>query len=140
MEPATTKKIKNLIIVDDDDLFVFLTKKAIVLSNVVETVTSFNNAVDALEFFRNNASNQDILPEIVFLDLSMPIMDGWQFLDEYAKIKMNISRKILIYIVSSSISPIDINRAKAISLVSDFLIKPVTKEELIDIVRKMEIG
>ena len=64
----------------------------------------------------------------------MPVMDGWQFLDEYALLKIKNKSKITVYICSSSISPYDITRAKSISDVTDFIIKPITKEKLTEIV------
>ena len=70
------------------------------------------------------------IPDVIFLDLNMPIMDGWEFLDEFLKIPRSLKKRITLYVVSSSIDPRDINRAKSISLVEDYLIKPITYEEL----------
>nr|WP_294936412.1 response regulator [uncultured Flavobacterium sp.] len=129
--------MKNIAIVDDDEIFVFLTRKVIERSNVVELIKTFNNGLEALKYFTENASNPEALPEIILLDLSMPIMDGWQFLDEYVKLHIKTEKPIIIYICSSSISPDDIERAKTISIVSDYLIKPVTKEKLVEIIEKL---
>jgi CheY-like chemotaxis protein len=63
----------------------------------------------------------------------MPIMDGWQFLEEYILLQPTLGRKIIIYIVSSSISPEDIIRARKITAVTDYIIKPITKEKLIEV-------
>jgi CheY-like chemotaxis protein len=67
----------------------------------------------------------------------MPIMDGWEFLEEYMLLSPELGRTITIYIISSSISPHDIAKAKSISLVTDFIIKPVSKEKLIEIFEKL---
>jgi CheY-like chemotaxis protein len=67
----------------------------------------------------------------------MPIMDGWQFLEEYVKINPRIGKKITIYICSSSISPDDVIRAKSISAVTDFIIKPMTKERLVEMLKNL---
>ncbi|WP_130735073.1 response regulator [Flavobacterium sp. J27] len=129
--------IKNLTLVDDDDVFVFLTKKTIEQTNLVDLIRVFSNGIDALNFLKENKDNLDVLPEILLLDLSMPIMNGWQFLEEYTKLHPYIGKKISIYICSSSISQDDITRAKAINEVSDYIIKPIAKAKLIDVIKHL---
>ena len=128
--------LKTLTLVDDDDIFVFLTTKIIEQTNLVDLIKVFGNGLDAINFLKENKNNVDALPDIILLDLSMPIMNGWQFLEEYNKLNPTIGKKITIYICSSSISPDDITRAKTISEVSDFIIKPITKDKLIDLIKK----
>ena len=82
------KKIKNLALVDDDDIFVYLTKKTIEQTNLVENIKVFTNGKSAFEFLLKNANNLELLPEIILLDLNMPIMDGWQFLEEFVKLQL----------------------------------------------------
>jgi CheY-like chemotaxis protein len=130
-------RIKTLTLVDDDEVFVFLTTKAIEKTSLVDLIRVFGNGLDALNFLKENKNNISALPEIILLDLSMPIMNGWQFLEEYAALNPNIGKKITIYICSSSISPDDVSRAKTISEVSDYIIKPITKDKLIDIIKKL---
>ncbi|MEO6305716.1 MAG: response regulator [Bacteroidia bacterium] len=130
-------KIKNLALIDDDDMFVFLTKKTIEYSNLVDVVKVFRNGREAINFLNENSRNVEKLPEVILLDLTMPIMDGWQFLEQYVLLKPNIGKKIIIYIVSSSISPSDIERAKHINEVTDYIIKPVTKEHLIEMLKNL---
>lgn len=129
--------LKNLTLVDDDDIFVFLTTKIIEQTNLVDLIKVFGNGLDAINFLKENKNNVDALPDIILLDLSMPIMNGWQFLEEYNKLNPTIGKKITIYICSSSISPDDITRAKTISEVSDYIIKPITKDKLIDLIKKL---
>lgn len=129
--------IKTLTLVDDDDIFVFLTKKTIEETKLVELIRVFDNGLDALNFLKENKDNTDALPEIILLDLSMPIMNGWQFLEEFTILNPMIGKTITIYICSSSISPDDVARAKAISEVSDYIIKPVNKEKLVELIKKL---
>lgn len=128
--------LKTLTLVDDDDIFVFLTTKIIEQTNLVDLIKGFGNGLDAINFLKENKNNVDALPDIILLDLNMPIMNGWQFLEEYNKLNPTIGKKITIYICSSSISPDDITRAKTISEVSDYIIKPITKDKLIDLIKK----
>ncbi|WP_445457594.1 response regulator [Flavobacterium sp. HNIBRBA15423] len=130
-------QIKNLALVDDDDVFVFLTKKTIEQTKLVDLIKVFGNGLDAINFLKENKNNVDVLPEIILLDLSMPIMNGWQFLEEFTKINPSLGKKITIYICSSSISQDDITRAKSINEVSDYIIKPITKDKLIDLIEKL---
>lgn len=129
--------LKQLTLVDDDDVFVFLTTRMLEKYKLVDLIKIFDNGYDALVFMKENMENIEALPDIILLDLSMPIMDGWQFLDEYVKINPKIGKKITIFICSSSISPDDLARAKAINAVSDFIIKPMTKEKLIEMIKNL---
>ena len=129
--------LKTLTLVDDDDIFVFLTKKVVEKTNLVDLIKVFGNGLDAINFIKENRDNVDVLPEIILLDLSMPIMNGWQFLEEFAKLNPSIGKKITIYICSSSISHDDITRAKSINEVSDYIIKPITKHKLIDLIKTL---
>lgn len=129
--------LKQLTLVDDDDVFVFLTTRLLDKYKLVDLIKIFDNGYDALVFIKENLGNIEALPDIILLDLSMPIMDGWQFLDEYVKINSKIGKKITIFICSSSISPDDVSRAKSINAVSDFIIKPMTKEKLIEMIKNL---
>lgn len=126
-------------IVDDDDIFVFLTKKAIHKTTYFNEIIVFNNGLDSIEYIKENATNPDLLPEVILLDLSMPIMDGWQFLEEYAGLKSQIEKTIVIYVVTSSISPEDLKKAKSIEEVSDFIVKPITSEKLTEVIKELQV-
>ena len=104
-------------------------------TNLVKEVRVYENGLDAINFIKENMGNLDELPEIILLDLSMPIMDGWQFLKEFVKINPCIGKKITIYIHSSSTSLADIKRAKEIEEVSDYIVKPVSKSSLIELIK-----
>jgi len=131
------KAIKNIALVDDDEVYVFLTKKVIESTNLVDWVKVFKNGLQALNYLKENIDKPDSLPEIILLDLSMPVMDGWQFLEEWVTVNPKIGKKITIYICTSSISPVDISMAKEINEISDIIFKPITKEKLIDIIKNL---
>ena len=122
--------IKKLAIIDDDELYVFITSKMIEKSQLVDCIDVFGNGQEGIEFIENNASDSDLLPDVIFLDLSMPIMDGWQFLDRFSEISPKMTKNIKIYICSSSISPDDITKAKLRETVNDFIIKPLDLSKL----------
>jgi CheY-like chemotaxis protein len=129
--------VKTLTLIDDDEVFVYLTTKTIRQTKLVDTVNIFGNGLDALDFIKENGQDPNALPEIILLDLSMPIMNGWQFLAEYSTLNLNVGKKIAIYICSSSISPDDVARAKTISEVYDYIIKPITKDKFIELIKNL---
>jgi len=125
---------KTIYIIDDDKLFVFLTKKVIQETNLVADIREFGDGQVAIEHFKQIAGNTELLPDIVFLDLSMPIMDGWEFLQEYTTLEPQIEKEIKLYIFTSSISPHDVERANGIGAVTDFVIKPLSKEKFVQMI------
>ena len=127
------KSIKKLFLVDDDEVFTFLTKRTIEETQLVDQIKIFSNGQDAIDFLEKAAGDKELLPEVILLDINMPILDGWGFLEEFILLKPSIGKKITIYVVSTSISPYDLERAKNIAEVSDFIIKPITKTGLINI-------
>ncbi len=129
--------MNTLYLVDDDDIFQFLTRRIIEETKLVKEIKVFSNGLRALEFLKSVQDTPEALPEIILLDLSMPIMDGWDFLEEYIMLRPFLGKKISIYIVSSSIAPSDIRRAQSISEVTDYIIKPVTVEKFEEIVRSL---
>ncbi len=121
------QKVELACIIDDDKIYVNLVKKIIEIKNLSENLLIFKNGLEALEYFKVILTNmtEEKLPDIIFLDLNMPVMDGWEFLGEFIKIKNNFDKKITLYVVSSSIDPRDLERAKSFNLVTDYLIKPI---------------
>lgn len=126
------KKIGLACIIDDDNMYVNLVKKIVEAKNLCKNLMVFQNGKEALTYFEAILTNLDkkTIPDIIFLDLNMPVMDGWEFLENFTKIKNKLEKTITLYIVSSSINPVDIERAKSINTVKDYLIKPVTLKEL----------
>jgi CheY-like chemotaxis protein len=131
------KQHKNIAVIDDDEIYIFLTKRIIEKTHLFKKVLVFKNGLDGLNFIKGNFNNFNTLPEIILLDLSMPIMNGWQFLDEFMKLYPNNESQIKIYICTSSISPNDIERSKKISAVSNYIIKPISKELFLDILKEL---
>lgn len=117
-------------VIDDDQMYVKLVKKIVNLKNLTNELLVFNNGKEALDYLLPKAyqSKNQEFPEVILLDLNMPVMNGWKFLQEFTKAKTDRIPKTTLYIVSSSINPMDMEKAKSYTLVSDYLIKPLSLE------------
>ncbi|QIE59472.1 response regulator [Rasiella rasia] len=129
------KKIDLACIVDDDPIFVYGAKRMLELANFCNGFLIFHNGHDALFKLKALIESKEELPDLILLDLNMPIMDGWQFLDNFTKIK--VEKEIIIYIVSSSIDPIDIEKSKTYASVSNFVVKPITFDKIIELMQEI---
>ena len=126
---------KHIFLVDDDETFVFLTKEVISFANIKTKITEFSDGQLAINYFKENYDKPEKLPDVILLDLHMHIMDGWDFLHEYATLEKVFLKKVKLYVVSSSISPHDIERSKNYKVIEDFIIKPLEQlkfEEIIE--------
>ena len=125
-------------IIDDDDVYQFTITKAIKKNSIVKKILIFSDGKEGIDFLIDNIANVEDIPDIIFLDINMPIMDGWQFLEEYVKLKPHVGKKVTIYMISSSVDPVDVTRAKAMSEISDYLIKPIKSEQVSEIIEKIK--
>ncbi|MBR9918023.1 response regulator [bacterium] len=129
------KKIDLACIVEDDPMHLFITKKYIELSGFVEKILVCKNGKEAYSTLKTMIQNSEKLPQVIFLDLNMPVWDGWQFLDEFTKIP--IEQKITIFILTSSNNEEDIKRAERYSLTSNYLVKPIDQSHLKEILEAL---
>lgn len=127
------KKLESICIIDDDEIYTFLLKKTLKKIDLCNQVHSYVNGLDGIDNLKKIIENHEVLPDIILLDINMPLLDGWEFLNEFQKIKDKIDKNIAIYVVSSSISVIDIDKAKNHPEVVDFLTKPIEPDTLVRI-------
>jgi CheY-like chemotaxis protein len=129
--------MKKVYLIDDDDIYVFLTKKTILRVMEEVDVEVFSDGLKAITHLKKIQNQPELLPDVIFLDLNMPVMDGWEFLEEYEELAPSFARTNELYIVSSSISPHEMERSKSINSVSEFIIKPLVKEKFLEILKKL---
>lgn len=122
------KKIDQVCIIDDDPTHIFITKKYVELSGLVENIMIYKNGKEAYDQLQAIFKASEKLPEIILLDLNMPIWDGWQFLEAF--IKIPIKTKINIFILTSSVSANDKIQADKFNLNGKYLVKPITFGEI----------
>ncbi|MEW5676900.1 response regulator [Flavobacterium enshiense] len=133
-------QLKTLALIDDDEIIVYLTQRIVSETKLVDLIQVFRNGKEAIDYIVENKNNPQLLPEIIFLDLSMPIMDGWEFLENYIGLKNEIEKSIIIYVITSSTSSEDMKRVKNIKEVSDYLVKPVTKAQFISVINQLHLS
>jgi CheY-like chemotaxis protein len=117
-------------IIDDDRVFQKITWMKITRKNYARKVLMFSDGDQAMRFIETNAANTDELPDIILLDLNMPVMDGWDFMNAFVKLRPRIGKKITIFIATSSVNPEDQRRAAEVSAVTDYVIKPISDASL----------
>jgi len=123
-------------LVDDDKIFQFITGKILKSIPEVTKILQFENGQQFFDYVTKNYDNSEALPDLVFLDIQMPFMDGWQFMNEYSSLRIKFAKKMYISILSSSISLYDKEKAKSFREIKNYLVKPINKEEFISIVKE----
>ncbi|WP_298893151.1 response regulator [uncultured Psychroserpens sp.] len=125
-------KIKLACIIDDDSIYVNLIRKIIETKKLCDNLLVFNDGKDGIEYFETILQNleDEFIPEVILLDLNMPVMDGWEFIERFTAIRNKIKKTITLYVVSSSINQSDIAKAKSLSSVKNYLVKPVEIDQL----------
>ncbi len=123
------KKIKTLYVIDDDKIYHFLFKNLLKQNSIDVATFFFPNGMEALEHIKN--ADKDNLPDLILLDVNMPIMNGWQFLEEYSKLMDGLPKHAEINMISSSNNEVDINKSRDFgNIVSNYYLKPISKEDL----------
>lgn len=133
MENLTQHAFDKVMIIDDNALDLYIGAKLITNNNFSKHILEYNNASAALQYLEENQENADLLPQIIFVDIYMPVMDGFEFVENYKLLSPTLTENCKIIMASSTIDDRDIFRAKHDQSISLFSVKPITKSLFDDI-------
>ncbi len=117
-------------LVDDNKVDNFFHERVIKKYNPAIKVITKESAEEGLDYLRNKDCDQDNHPDIIFLDINMPGMNGWEFLEEYKNLDKNLQCRLIVIMLTTSKNPDDIEMAKKHNILSGFKTKPLDKEIL----------
>ncbi|HSD07069.1 response regulator [Flavobacterium sp.] len=123
-------KKKHILLIDDNDIDTYITNHIVKKSQIAEKITIKNSGIKAIEYLISIKDNMDEFPDLIFLDIGMPIMNGFGFLDEFVKLPLVIDGKCAVVMLTSSNDQNDIEHAKQYSVVKEYLVKPMKLEKL----------
>ena len=127
------KKYRTVMLIDDNEIDNLINQKMIEAASVTEHIYTHTGAKSAIEFLKNMEKLEmadQVLPDLIFLDIDMPLMDGFQFLDEFEKLSNVAKKKCKIVMLTTSINPQDFNRSKKYENVRLYLNKPLSHESI----------
>ena len=123
-------------LIDDNEIDNLINQKMIEAASITENIYTHPGAKSAIEFLKNMEKMEvadKVLPDIIFLDIDMPLMDGFQFLDEFEKLALATKTKCKIIMLTSSINPQDFSRSKKYTNVRLYLNKPLSHDSIINL-------
>ena len=128
------KKI-NLLVIDDDDINIFIIKKIVEKTGLEINMISKGNGQLAIEYINQSIENPEIFPNLMLIDINMPVMNGWEFVEAYQS--LHIKHNVDMYILSSSVYENDIEKTKNYPSIKGFISKPLSIERLKELVNSI---
>ena len=128
--PTQTARYKTVMVVDDNDIDRYVAENVILKTQFSEKVVSADSAMDALTYIEEHQENIDELPEVIFLDINLPEMNGFDFLERYENLPEVIKKNCIIMMLTTSLDTTDKELASGNRYVSAFLNKPLNKDKL----------
>lgn len=121
------------LLIDDDKIFIMICKKLITRTKFCDRVEVCVNGQLAINFLKDHEHDRSTLPDVILLDINMPVMNGWDFLDAYLQWSTTTHLEIPIFIISSTVHNFDMTKAELYPIVKKIYTKPLTVENLIEI-------
>lgn len=125
-----SKPAHHILLIDDDDVTNFLSREMLRIYMPSPQIDTALNGQEAIDYLRSRVDDPEQLPDIILLDINMPVMDGWEFLAEFEKLKRPGFEKIHIIMFTSSVYYEDIDKAKTYSVVTEIFSKPLDENKI----------
>lgn len=129
-------KFETVMIIDDNLVDLYIISRMVTKNNFGKNVLHYTEAQEAMKYLQENQDNISKLPQIIFIDIYMPLMSGFEFLKAYDKLSITLKNYCRTYIISSTIDSEDIARSSSNENVVSFHVKPINKEFLDRIIKK----
>lgn len=127
-------KFNNVFVVDDDRVHHFIIKKLLEKNDIQVSTSFFENGFDALCAINESVKNNLNFPDLILLDINMPVLDGWQFMEELMNLPKDLLSQITLYVVSSSESYFNADKIEYFnSMIDGYIVKPMTNDIILDI-------
>ncbi|MDQ7947782.1 MAG: response regulator [Pedobacter sp.] len=127
----------NLLVIDDDDINIFIIKKIVEKTGFDIDMVSKSNGQQAIDYIKHTLDTNGKLPQLILIDINMPVMNGWEFIEAYQT--LDISAAVDLYILSSSVYENDIEKTKTYASVKGFISKPLSMERLTELIKPLRM-
>ncbi|CAM2966726.1 response regulator [Flavobacterium frigoris] len=121
---------KKIWVIDDDAIYQIIITKIIQKTALFSAISSFRDGKEGIVALINTIENKELLPDIILLDINMPVMDGWEFMEEMGMLQSLKNENISVYIASSSIAIEDRNKSKKYPAILGYLSKPISLNDI----------
>lgn len=129
------QKLNGVLLIDDDAATNFINSFLLKQTDCTACITVKESAMAALDFLKTSKAENNV-PELIFLDINMPCMNGWEFLEQYRQLDKTLTEGIAVVMLTTSLNPDDEEKAAAIPEVTAFRSKPLSKDKILEILQQ----
>lgn len=128
------RKLNSILLIDDDEPTNYINKLVLDELGCAKSIVSVLNGMEALDYLLTLHNNGEPLPELIFLDINMPKMNGWEFLEEYKNLPLKQDSSSMLIMLTTSLNPDDKNKSNDIDLLDGFMSKPLSKDVFLELI------
>ncbi|MFN8393593.1 MAG: response regulator [Bacteroidia bacterium] len=130
------KKLNHVLLVEDDDTINFYNEFLLTSRGLTDSVSVAENGREALEYLSKAGNGEAQVPDLILLDINMPVMNGFEFIEQYERLPEHWKSKILVVMLTTSLHPDDMNRAKQHPVIAEYFYKPLMETKLSELVER----